>query len=414
MAPDTNRLLGPRPLSQIQRAAVWSRAPNVSLVFLRFMPDHTTLDDAFLLGWFAGSAKPSAFPKGLLTQIETRRAALLSSARHVELRTVYRLAVGLANPAPMENSGTSWNPTYGIPVIPGASLKGVVRHYLEEELAGGKDPAAVAAMDALPERDGGWSELLARCRGDEGGNVSVAALSELLFGGGGVQGNEGALVFFDAWPVLSRSQDGPFEVEVLTPHHREYYGDRAHVAADKDEPNPVHFLCIRRGVRFDLAVGLSRSGRTLDATAGEQAVELGLRLLEEALERWGVGAKTGAGYGRLAKKIAATAPKARKKPSVTQTGGGGHGQAQPAQPQPPPAAPAPVDVGALAARLAAAAGQGLDVFKKTLRQDAAVIAALSDAQKGTILVAAREAVAPGDWPRFHRLLLRAFREGTGP
>jgi len=357
--PPGNRLLGPEVVGTTNRAAIWNWAPNISLVYLRFMPAHTTREDAALLGWFVGVARPSAFPRDFLAQIMQRRSELLPGVRHLDRITAYRLAVGLANPAPTENSGTSWNPTYGIPVIPGASLKGLARHYLEEELTAGGSASGVAASSVLPEDMADWAAPLACC--DGGDDIMVADLAELVFGGTGGDGNEGVVVFNDSWP--QPKSDGWFEVEVLTPHHKAYYGNSQAEARDSDEPKPVHFfLCIRPGVHFDILLGLTRFGRTLDEAARGQALDLAQHLLTEALRRWGVGAKTGSGYGRLTKEINAKAPKQR--------------------PAPPPAA---VDINAIASALTRVAEQDLDAFKKELAQRQAELAGLSPVQQRDLL-----------------------------
>jgi len=369
----------------MQRARVWGGKPNASLVFLRFMPHHHSRDDARLLGWFADAASSCVLPSKFLGALTRRREGLLPAARHLELLTLYRLAVGLANPAPVENSGTSWNPTYGVPAIPGSSPKGITRNYLEEEIPADQGATSMGALEALPTGPGDWSGLVDACGG---GAVPVAALARLLFGDSGGEGNEGALVFFDAWPTAQ--QDRWFEVDVVTSHHLAYYGDGAPVASDTDEPNPVHFLCIRPGVRFDLAIAPSRFGRTLDPAVQKQALDLGLQLLEAALERWGVGAKTGAGYGRLARKIQANAPKARPKPPASQVQAVAGGPATPArastQARPAPTQ-APIDVDALVADLAAAAAQGLEKFKSEVNKKENTLRQLTSQQASALIAA---------------------------
>ena len=56
----------------------------------------------------------------------------------------------------------------------------------------------------------------------------------------------------------------------------------------RDSPNPVGFITVRPGAQFLLAV-----------TGPDAWRDRAMQLLLEALENWGVGGKTSAGYGRL-------------------------------------------------------------------------------------------------------------------
>ena len=62
---------------------------------------------------------------------ERRRQALLGPPIWIEARAVTRLLIGQGNAAPLENSGISLGDLYGFPYLPAASLKGLLRHWLE-------------------------------------------------------------------------------------------------------------------------------------------------------------------------------------------------------------------------------------------------------------------------------------------
>jgi CRISPR-associated protein Cmr6 len=146
-------------------------------------------------------------------------------------------------------ASVSFHPIWGVPRIPGSALKGVT---------------------------------LAEMRMDD---ADPAELAEIF----GSQAAAGRVIFYDALPV-----DGRFELalDVLTPHHRDYYEGKG-PPADWESPIPHSFITV---VKTTFAVWLgARSGekRDVDVLARAGAA------LKRALEDSGVGAKTAAGYGRL-------------------------------------------------------------------------------------------------------------------
>ena len=211
-----------------------------------------------------------------------------------------RLLIGHGNPAPTE-VGLTLGHTFGMPVLPGSGLKGLCAHYTQ--VVYGPDPDEDDA-----ERD--------RFRGprfNEQGRLVVAPgdVYKRLFGTppsgarddedddklSGEDGDKpnsdkfgarGEVIFHDAWlepgpPPLAR--------DVLAVHQPSYY-TKGQAPVDHESPIPVSFLTVRPGARFTLAL-------TSDADDAAKLLDLAKRLLSEALEHWGVGGKTAAGYGRL-------------------------------------------------------------------------------------------------------------------
>ena len=72
---------------------------------------------------------------------------------------------------------------------------------------------------------------------------------------------------------------------MLTPHGRETYRSGSTTV-------PLHFLTVAPGTQFELWLS-----PTLGATG--ETLSIAHSILAEALDRWGVGARTGAGYGRM-------------------------------------------------------------------------------------------------------------------
>ncbi len=163
-----------------------------------------------------------------------------------------RMVVGLGH-ASVRESGISLLRPWGLPFIPGSALKGV---------------AASAARQQADER---WRE-----RGP-----GFAALF-------GDADGAGAVVFHDAW--LEPGCAKPIALDVMTVHHREYYGGDRQAPCDWDDPTPVSFVTAHG--RYSIA--LSGPNKWVDAASA---------LLEFGLRELGVGAKTAAGYGRLERVV---------------------------------------------------------------------------------------------------------------
>lgn len=159
------------------------------------------------------------------------------------------LAIGLGNDSPLE-VGLTLNHTYGMPLIPGSAIKGLVSRALKSAEAS-------------------------------------ANVRECLLG---KQDLAGSCVFFDAWFAPDSVEGKPFHRDVVTVHHPEYYRSRGKTPpTDFDDPTPVPFLVVRPGAKFLFAIkGPSPEWQDYVALA-----------LGWALEELGVGAKTNAGYGRI-------------------------------------------------------------------------------------------------------------------
>lgn len=166
-----------------------------------------------------------------------------------------RLIVGLGAESVRETS-IGLHRAWGVPIIPGSSLKGLARRYLERQLP-----------DEHPTK---------------------GVLRAALFGS---TESAGYVTFLDAWYVpRSAPGDRPLARDTVTVHHPRYYNQpqgRRRAPWDFDDPTPIPFLSAR--------------GSFLVAVRGPDAgwATAALDLLREALADWGIGAKTSSGYGRL-------------------------------------------------------------------------------------------------------------------
>ena len=160
------------------------------------------------------------------------------------------LALGLGNSSPYE-VGLQFLRLYGMPVIPGSSLKGALRQALAELTdSNSKHGPEIDAVFGSPN-----------------------AMS--------------ALTVFDAWPIPS-SATHPFMREVMTPHHGEYYMGGQPLPLDSDTPVPVSYLAVKPKVQFTLLI-----------QAPSQEWREILTTLLRQVGKQGIGAKVNSGMGRF-------------------------------------------------------------------------------------------------------------------
>jgi CRISPR-associated protein Cmr6 len=268
---------------------------------------------------------------------------------HAKATAPFLTGIGMEHP--LENGFAFLNP-YGLPYLPGASIKGVLRSAAEELALGlwddsqGWDMLAVwrlfgletgasyltgparGAPDTL--RDLGEERRMAYLDWVEGeawvrqeqeveGLISLLlprgkeldqwldhpggflrALTGAEVGGRRLETNnlhlKGALAFWDA---IIAPPDGKLEIDILNPHHGGYYqnGTPPH---DAESPIPNYFLTVPPKSRLRFHVALA------EPAALPARLTTGWRALIEAafthaFEWLGFGAKTAVGYGQMAR-----------------------------------------------------------------------------------------------------------------
>ncbi|MGO1296753.1 MAG: type III-B CRISPR module RAMP protein Cmr6 [Vibrio sp.] len=190
----------------------------------------------------------------------------LTSDEHRFSQTVMtldnRLLIGLTGNGALE-TGCSLSHNYGMPCIPGSSVKGAVRAWVEQNF-----------KDNHPDE---IAELFGTRDSDDIDRVS------------------GLVTFHDAWWIpfdkdKAKPEPKPFVLDVVTTHHQDYYNgkkdkDNNHLPpSDKDSPIPNHLLAVQGSFLFVLE-------------GAPEHVELCQKMLAQALQDNGIGAKTAAGYG---------------------------------------------------------------------------------------------------------------------
>lgn len=169
-------------------------------------------------------------------------------------------------------SGFFFDYVTGIPMIPGSSLKGVLRSYFPK-------------LQKPGEKRDAMKEMLSELIGQERTEAEWENLEKNLF-----EGND---VFLGGFPVLTENgklKNGGKELlasEYITPHKDQF-----------QNPIPLSFLKVRPGVTFEFLFLLHdyKDDETEDVimTAKQK-----LELYRELLLLGGIGAKTNVGFGQF-------------------------------------------------------------------------------------------------------------------
>jgi len=205
-----------------------------------------------------------------------RRASMFKDLKSKGLfSTAGRLVIGLGGENVLE-TGLTLNHTYGTPMIPGTALKGLAAHYCHQTWGAVDDKFKL------------------------GGEHHRAIF--------GTTEDSGHIIFHDAW-ITPETVVKSLQPDVMTPHHGDYYSDDSGSTppTDFDDPNPVTFLSVVG--TFHLAVSCDVPGNE-----GQKWADLVFEMLSDALNDWGIGGKTNAGYGRLVRSDEGSAAKISAKP----------------------------------------------------------------------------------------------------
>ena len=178
---------------------------------------------------------------------------------------------GMGNSHPVEN-GFSWHPTLGTPYLSGASVKGLIRAWIEE-----------------------WEDLDDKALSDK---CLRWFGSQEKFPHGKQDTQAGGFIFFDALPV----EAAQLHCDIMTPHMGDWYAKGGeitkkeydtHLPADWHNPTLIPFLAVKKtSLQFCIAPRPHS-----DIT--EQDCQEAMEILAMALEYLGAGAKTATGYGRF-------------------------------------------------------------------------------------------------------------------
>lgn len=211
-------------------------------------------------------------------------------------------------------SGFSFDYTTGLPVLPGASLKGILRSLFPQKKIISeyiKDKDSIKRQEILDtqllkyqfvkelfvSKIPAWSEL-----SDDQINSNIEAIEDEIFEG--IRNNKSIGIyerdtFFGAIPVdinpntnISENQKQLLSMDNITPHKHK---NRNLKEMDPFvEPNPIKILKVMPGVKYKFMLQLHNS-----KLLPEISKELKLEIFKTILEFLGIGAKTNSGYGNL-------------------------------------------------------------------------------------------------------------------
>lgn len=240
--------------------------------------------------WSMPKAKTPAFPEiakalpdysraqlAALVERQTALAALAGdSVLALPMCATAPFATGLGNEHPLEN-GFAFLTPYGLPYLAGSGIKGVIRRAAEELASGDWGDAH------------GWTQDAIRALFGPGEKDPTRDDNPL----------QGALVFWDVFPQppASARNDKPLlAVEIMTPHHGDYY-QKATTPHNSESPNLIPFLAVAAGARF--AFHVECRPRRLNGELRERWRRLVEAAFDHAGQWLGFGAKTAVGYGRM-------------------------------------------------------------------------------------------------------------------
>lgn len=204
--------------------------------------------------------------------------------------SVAPFATGLGNEHPLENGFAFLNP-YGLPYLPGSSVKGVLRK---------------AAQELCPDSEGGKFQSSAGWS-----RKKIEALFGLESSDHDKNHQRGTLNFWDVIPQIKGNQ---LVVEIMTPHQSHYYqwkrdnkDKEIEVSPhDSGSPNPISFLAVPAGSTFTFHVACDRrrlkllAPELLGATPAEDPWRTLMQAAFKHAYDWlGFGAKTAVGYGAM-------------------------------------------------------------------------------------------------------------------
>lgn len=173
-----------------------------------------------------------------------------------------RLTVGLGVANPGEN-GIALQRTYGMPLIPGSTIKGALR---------------ACALEMCGVKD----NVEPRWKREEAPPEAQPALQ--VFGATDAMA---AVTCFDAWWV---PEGKPFCVETWTPHHQGYMTKGQGLPLESEEPTPLGLFAVPKGAKFWFAF--------LVPNPQAEWIAALVPVVKLALER-GLSAKHSQGYGRF-------------------------------------------------------------------------------------------------------------------
>lgn len=191
--------------------------------------------------------------------------------------------------------GFYFDHTTGQPVIPGSSIKGVLKSVFENE----KDQTDQTSLDTIKffleevkkkctdeQNRNAWENILK--------NIDIEGLKRLKEGIFGKQDAEGKDVFFDAAINIEETgKSKKFLSSDFITHHPD----------PLKNPTPLMFIKVLPGITFEFRFKLTDSTMEIKSNNGVREISLKAdqkaQLFQEIILTLGIGAKTNVGYGQF-------------------------------------------------------------------------------------------------------------------
>jgi CRISPR-associated RAMP protein, Cmr6 family len=216
------------------------------------------------------------------------------------LKTAYRLVIGAGYPSFIEN-GFLFHHVYGIPYIPGETLKGLARAVFILSVAEAiKGETKLSKIEEeLSEEAEGISQQIPKKISIILGDYTIENPVETFRKIFGSKKRRGQVIFFDAYPVKFNPSEH-FEADIMNSHYGDYY-QSGKAPADWLSPNPIHFLALKEGIDFEFSLGLAPL-EPMEDNEEKLLLETARKLLEVGLKNFGLGNKKRKGYGWFSDK----------------------------------------------------------------------------------------------------------------
>jgi CRISPR-associated protein Cmr6 len=216
------------------------------------------------------------------------------------LKTAYRLVIGAGYPSFIEN-GFMFHHVYGIPYIPGETLKGLARTVFILSVAEAvKEETKLSKIEEeLSEEAEGISQQIPKKINLILDNYTIENPVDTFRKIFGSKKRRGQVIFFDAYPVKFNPSEH-FEADIMNSHYGDYY-QSGKAPADWLSPNPIHFLALKEGIDFEFSLGFALL-EPMEDNEEKLLLTTARRLLKVGLKNFGVGNKKRKGYGWFSDK----------------------------------------------------------------------------------------------------------------
>lgn len=256
----------------------------------------------------------------LLEALDSRQKTMLQGVSKDNSLTLVAkstspFVTGMGNEHPLENGFSFLNP-YGLPYLPGSSIKGVLRRSAEELIhadwySGESDWSlmdiiylfGLETLHTDQKWYGGFRvdiveikkylHFIAQNHSDLEKRISTSNAPILELVRSSNLSAKGILNFWDCYPSGYRG----LEFDIMTPHQTDYY-QKGRVPHDSESPNPIRFLTIPPNSQFIFHVCVSDANQIRDYIPKNWKVIIE-KSFEHAFQWLGFGAKTAVGYGTM-------------------------------------------------------------------------------------------------------------------